>query len=133
MGRGFGMAWQHSIFSDPPSPQRLWVWQDVRWMNARLFCAARDFGGVSDLQLVQAKIGEMALGRQQCIAHLPRCLDRGCCRSRYAEAAMAKYHATEAAQEVGSAVQVFGGKGVTKGYVVESISGCPRIAHLRAP
>ena len=46
---------------------------------------------------------------------------------------MAKYHATEAAQEViDSAVQIFGGKGVTKGYVVESLyQMCPRIAHLR--
>jgi acyl-CoA dehydrogenase len=35
---------------------------------------------------------------------------------------MAKYHATETAQQViDAAVQLHGGKGVTKGYIVESL------------
>ena len=35
---------------------------------------------------------------------------------------MAKYHATETAQQViDTAVQLHGGKGVTKGYIVESL------------
>ena len=40
------------------------------------------------------------------------------------EAAMAKYHATETAQQViDAAVQLHGGKGVTKGYIVEVCTG----------
>lgn len=88
--------------------------------------AERDiFGGkLGDLQLVQAKIGEMALGVDTSALLVYRAAwtkDRAAERVTR-EAAMAKYHATETAQQViDSAVQLHGGKGVTKGYVVESL------------
>lgn len=88
--------------------------------------ANRDiFGGkLGDLQLVQAKIGEMALGVDASALLVYRAAwTKDCAAERVTrEAAMAKYHATETAQKViDAAVQLHGGKGVTKGFIVESL------------
>ncbi len=83
------------------------------------------FGGkLSDLQLVQAKIGEMALGIDSSALLVYRAAwTKDCFAKRVTrEAAMAKYHATETAQNIiDSAVQLHGGKGVTKGNIVEAL------------
>lgn len=83
------------------------------------------FGGkLGDLQLVQAKIGDMALGVDASALLVYRAAwTKDCAAERVTrEAAMAKYHATETAQQViDAAVQLHGGKGVTKGYIVESL------------
>ncbi|MDH3713623.1 MAG: acyl-CoA dehydrogenase family protein [Gammaproteobacteria bacterium] len=83
------------------------------------------FGGhLSDLQLVQGHIADMALAIDAAALLVYRAAwvkDAGAPRvSR--EAAMAKLFATEKAQEViDKAVQIHGGDGVRKGCVVESL------------
>ena len=83
------------------------------------------FGGkLGDLQLVQAKIGEMALGVDSSALLVYRAAwTKDCAAERVTrEAAMAKYHATETAQQViDAAVQLHGGKVITKGYIVEAL------------
>ena len=81
-------------------------------------------GKLVDLDLVQAKIGEMALGVDSSALLVYRAAwTKDCAAERVTrEAAMAKYHATETAQQViDAAVQLHGGKGVTKGYIVEAL------------
>ena len=85
----------------------------------------RMFGGVlADLQMTQAKLAEMAMAVDASALLVYRAawtrdvLGRRITR----EAAMAKLHATEAAQRViDDAVQMFGGLGVTSGMTVESL------------
>lgn len=83
------------------------------------------FGGtLSDLQLVQGKLADMALDVDASALLVYRSAwVKDCMADRVTrEAAMAKLYATEAAQRViDAAVQLHGGKGVTKGYVVESL------------
>jgi len=79
---------------------------------------------MTDLQMVQGHLAEMALQVDAAALLIQRAAwtkDRGAPRvSR--EAAMAKLHATEIAQDViDRAVQLFGGDGVRKGTVVESL------------
>lgn len=89
---------------------------------------ARDrkmFGGVlGDLQLSQAALAEMATEIDASALLIYRAAwakDRGAARVTR-EAAMAKMHATEAAQRViDRAVQLFGGLGVTRGVKVEEL------------
>ena len=81
-------------------------------------------GTLGELQLVQSKIGEMALGVDSSALMIYRAAwTKDCAADRVTrEAAMAKYHATETAQQViDAAVQLHGGKGVTKGYIVEAL------------
>ena len=81
-------------------------------------------GTLGELQLVQSKIGEMALGVDSSALMIYRAAwTKDCAAERVTrEAAMAKYHATETAQQViDAAVQLHGGKGVTKGYIVEAL------------
>lgn len=83
------------------------------------------FGGrLSDLQLVQASIAEMALDADASALLVYRAAwlkDQGAARVTR-EAAMAKLHATETAQTtIDKAVQLFGGAGVTTGSVVEAL------------
>ena len=79
---------------------------------------------LSQLQMVQAHIAEMALGVDASALLIYRAAwtrDQGAPRITR-EAAMAKLHATETAQQViDSAVQLFGGDGVRKGMIVESL------------
>jgi acyl-CoA dehydrogenase len=83
------------------------------------------FGGVlSDLQLVQGKISDMAVAIDTSALMVYRSAwTKDCVADRVTrEAAMAKLHATESAQLViDAAVQLHGGLGVTKGNVVESL------------
>jgi acyl-CoA dehydrogenase len=82
------------------------------------------FAGVlADFQLTQAKLAEMATTIDSSALLIYRAAwqrDQG--RGVTKEAAMAKLAATEGAQQViDAAVQMFGGLGVTRGQVVESL------------
>ncbi len=79
---------------------------------------------LSELQMVQGHIADMALGVDASALLVYRAAwtkDSGAARVTR-EAAMAKLHATETAQEViDKAVQIHGGDGVRKGCIVESL------------
>jgi acyl-CoA dehydrogenase len=79
---------------------------------------------LSDLQLTQAAIADMATAIDTSALLVYRAAwtkDQGVVRVTR-EAAMAKMHATEAAQTViDKAIQIFGGLGVTKGVKVEEL------------
>ena len=81
-------------------------------------------GTLSDLQMVQASIAEMALDVDAAALLVYRAAwakDMGAERITR-EAAMAKLFATERAQRViDKAVQIHGGDGVRRGHVVESL------------
>jgi acyl-CoA dehydrogenase len=83
------------------------------------------FGGVlADLQLTQAKLADMALDVDTSALLVYRAAwTRDVGKRRITrEAAMAKLHATEAAQRVAdAAVQMFGGLGVASGNVAEQL------------
>jgi acyl-CoA dehydrogenase len=83
------------------------------------------FGAMlADLQLTQAKLAEMALDVDTSALLVYRAAwARDVQKRRITkEAAMAKLHATEAAQRViDAAVQMFGGLGVASGNIVESL------------
>lgn len=89
----------------------------ARVTQRELFGAA-----MAELPLVQAQLAQMALDVDTSALLVYRSAwtrDRGAARVTR-EAAMAKYHATEAAQRViDQAVQMFGGLGVTTGVPVE--------------
>lgn len=83
------------------------------------------FGGpMSQLQLIQTKLGEMSLDIDASSLLIYRAAwtkDKGTKRITK-EAAMAKLFATEAAQRViDEAVQIFGGSGVVSGFAVEQL------------
>jgi acyl-CoA dehydrogenase len=90
-----------------------------RASERRIFGAA-----LSDLQMVQASIAEMALDIDAAALLVYRAAwvkDMGAARLTR-EAAMAKLFATERAQEViDKAVQIHGGEGVRRGHIVESL------------
>jgi len=79
---------------------------------------------LAELQMVQGHIADMALEIDTSALLVYRAAwtkDMGAARVTR-EAAMAKLHATEAAQRViDTAVQLYGGDGVRKGSVVESL------------
>ncbi len=85
----------------------------------------RMFGGVlADLQITQAKLADMAMAVDASALLVYRAAwTRDVQKRRITrEAAMAKLHATEAAQRViDDAVQIFGGLGVTTGITVEAL------------
>ncbi|HEV2130475.1 MAG TPA: acyl-CoA dehydrogenase family protein [Longimicrobiaceae bacterium] len=92
----------------------------VRWTTER-----QAFGKpLSDFQLTQARLAEMALAVDASALLVYRAAwtkDAGAERVTR-EAAMAKLHATEAAQRViDDAVQLFGGRGVVSGETVEQL------------
>ena len=125
-GRGFGIAMATlDVFRSTVAAAALGMAR--RALDETLdYSEAREiFGGkLGDMQLVQAKIGEMALGVDASALLVYRAAwTKDCAADRVTrEAAMAKYHATETAQQViDAAVQLHGGKGVTKGYIVESL------------
>ncbi len=79
---------------------------------------------LSDLQLTQARLADMAVDIDASALLIYRAAwTRDCVADRVTrEAAMAKLYATEAAQQVvDSAVQLFGGLGVTSGVKVEEL------------
>ncbi len=125
-GKGFGIAMATlDVFRSTVAAAALGMAR--RALDETLdYAAERNiFGGkLGDLQLVQAKIGEMALGVDSSALLVYRAAwTKDCAAERVTrEAAMAKYHATETAQQViDAAVQLHGGKGVTKGYIVEAL------------
>jgi acyl-CoA dehydrogenase len=79
---------------------------------------------LAELQMVQGHVADMALGIDAAALLVYRAAwtkDMGAARVTR-EAAMAKLHATETAQEViDKAVQLHGGDGVRRGHVVESL------------
>ena len=79
---------------------------------------------LADLQMTQAALADMALGidaSQLLILRAAWAKDRGQERVTR-EAAMAKLHATESAQQIiDQAVQIFGGMGVKSGTMVERL------------
>ncbi len=83
------------------------------------------FGGrLGDLQMTQAKLADMATGMESAALLTYRSAwVRDVKKARVTrEAAMAKMHATEMAQEVvDGAVQIFGGLGVKSGHPVERL------------
>ena len=87
--------------------------------------ARRMFGAtLGDLQLTQAKLGEMATAIDAAALLTYRAAWQRDVRNERAtrEAAMAKMAATESAQQViDAAVQLFGGRGVARGEVVERL------------
>ena len=98
-----------------------------RALDAALTRAAdrRLFGApLADLQMTQAKLAEMALEVDTSALLVYRAAwtkDSGAARITR-EAAMAKLHASEAAQRViDAAVQIFGGLGVVSGHPVERL------------
>jgi len=79
---------------------------------------------LAELQLTQAKLAEMALDVDASALLVYRAAwTRDCVADRVTrEAAMAKLHATESAQQViDKAVQLFGGRGVQRGEKVEEL------------
>lgn len=79
---------------------------------------------LSALQMTEAAIAEMATDIDASALLIYRSAwAKDCYQDRVTrEAAMAKLHATEAAQKIiDQAVQLFGGKGVTRGSMVESL------------
>ena len=83
------------------------------------------FGGtLSDLQLVQGKISDMAVDVDASALLVYRSAwTKDCAAERVTrEASMAKLYATEAAQRgIDAAVQLHGGHGVVRGNIVESL------------
>src|SRR5690606_31486559 len=79
---------------------------------------------LADLQMVQASLADMALGidaSQLLILRAAWAKDRGQPRVTR-EAAMAKLHSTDGAQQIiDQAVQIFGGMGVKSGTMVERL------------
>lgn len=125
-GKGFGIAMATlDVFRSTVAAAALGMAR--RALDATLdHISAREiFGGtLGDLQLVQAKVGEMALGVDASALLVYRAAwTKDIAADRVTrEAAMAKYHATETAQQViDTAVQLHGGKGVTKGNIVEAL------------
>lgn len=87
--------------------------------NRKLFGAP-----LANLQMTQAKIADMAVAVDASALLIYRAAwTKDCIAERVTrEASMAKLYATEAAQEVvDQAVQLFGGKGVSKGNKVEEL------------
>ena len=125
-GRGFGIAMATlDVFRSTVAAAALGMARRALDETLDYTSERNIFGGkLGDLQLVQAKIGEMALGVDSSALLVYRAAwtkDRAAERVTR-EAAMAKYHATETAQQViDAAVQLHGGKGVTKGYIVEAL------------
>jgi acyl-CoA dehydrogenase len=79
---------------------------------------------LSALQMTQAKIAQMAVdvdASALLVYRAAHAKDSGAARITR-EAAMAKWYATEAASRVAdAAVQLFGGRGVTRGEIVERL------------
>ena len=94
--------------------------ETVRHVTARQVFGAP----LSEYQMTQAKIADMALAIDASALLVYRSAwTRDCIADRVTrEAAMAKLHATESAQQViDQAVQLFGGRGVTAGVKVEEL------------
>lgn len=125
-GRGFGLAmatldvFRSTVAAAALGMARRAMDETLTHVNQREL-----FGGVlADLQLVQGKISDMAVGIDTSALLVYRSAwTKDCVAERVTrEAAMAKLHATESAQQtIDAAVQLQGARGVVKGNVVESL------------
>lgn len=125
-GRGFGIAMATlDVFRTTVAAAALGMARRALDETLTHISQRKLFGGVlGDLQLVQGKVSDMALGVDSSALLVYRSAwTKDCVADRVTrEAAMAKLHATESAQRViDAAVQLHGGKGVTKGNIVESL------------
>jgi len=125
-GRGFGIAMATlDVFRTTVGAAALGMARRALDETLRHVSTRKLFGGtLSDLQLVQGKLSDMAMGVDSSALLVYRSAwTKDCIAERVTrEAAMAKLHATESAQMViDSAVQLHGGHGVTKGNIVESL------------
>ncbi len=125
-GRGFGIAMATlDVFRSTVAAAALGMARRAMQETLEHVSERKLFGGVlSDLQLVQGKLSDMAVAIDSSALLVYRSAwTKDCVAERVTrEAAMAKLHATESAQQViDAAVQLHGGKGVSKGHIVESL------------
>ena len=125
-GRGFGIAMATlDVFRSTVAAAALGMARRAMDETLEHVSQRKLFGGtLSDLQLVQGKLSDMAVAVDTSALLVYRSAwTKDCIADRVTrEAAMAKLHATESAQQViDAAVQLHGGKGVTRGNVVESL------------
>lgn len=125
-GQGFGVAMATlDVFRSTVGAAALGFARRALDEAVKHSTARKIFGGaLSDLQLTKAKIADMALSVDAAALLIYRSAwtkdVKGARVSR--ESAMAKLFATEEAQKViDSAVQIFGGLGVTRGNIAESL------------
>ena len=125
-GRGFGIAMATlDVFRSTVAAAALGMARRALDETLSHVSNRQLFGGtLSDLQLVQGKLSDMALGIDSSALLVYRSAwTKDCVAERVTrEAAMAKLHATETAQQViDAAVQLHGGHGVRRGHIVESL------------
>lgn len=125
-GRGFGLAMATlDVFRSTVAAAALGMARRAMDETLNHVAERKLFGGVlADLQLVQGKISDMAVGIDSSALLVYRSAwIKDCVADRVTrEAAMAKLHATESAQQtIDAAVQLQGARGVVKGNVVESL------------
>ncbi|MEO0681638.1 MAG: acyl-CoA dehydrogenase family protein [Pseudomonadota bacterium] len=125
-GRGFAMAMANlDVFRSTVGAAALGFARRALDEAAARVRDRNVFGApMGDLQMVQGHLADMALEIDAAALLVYRAAwtkDQGAARVTR-EAAMAKLHATEAAQRViDAAVQLFGGEGVRRGNIVESL------------
>ncbi len=125
-GRGFGIAMATlDVFRSSVAAAALGMARRALDETLDHVTTRKLFGGtLADLQLVQGKLSDMAMGVDTSALLVYRSAwTKDCVADRVTrEAAMAKLHATESAQQViDAAVQLHGGKGVQRGHIVESL------------
>lgn len=125
-GRGFGIAMATlDVFRASVAAAALGMARRALDETLTHVTTRKLFGGtLADLQLVQGKLSDMAMGVDTSALLVYRAAWTKDCRADRVtrEAAMAKLHATESAQQViDAAVQLHGGKGVQYGNIVESL------------
>lgn len=125
-GRGFGMAMATlDVFRSTVAAAALGMARRALDESLDHTTSRKIFGGVlSDMQLVQGKLSEMALGIDASALLVYRSAwTKDCVADRVTrEAAMAKLFSTESAQQtIDAAVQLHGALGVQRGNVVESL------------
>lgn len=125
-GRGFGIAMATlDVFRSSVAAAALGMARRALDETLHHVGERKLFGGtLADLQLVQGRLSDMAMGVDSSALLVYRSAwTKDCIADRVTrEAAMAKLHATESAQQViDAAVQLHGGKGVQSGHIVESL------------
>ena len=125
-GRGFGIAMATlDVFRSTVAAAALGMARRALDETLNHVSNRKLFGGtLSDLQLVQGKLSDMALGIDSSALLVYRSAwAKDCIADRVTrEAAMAKLHATETAQQIiDTAVQLHGGHGVRRGHIAESL------------
>lgn len=125
-GRGFGIAMATlDVFRSTVAAAALGMARRALDEALKHVQGRQAFGAtLADLQLVQAMLADMAVAIDTSALLVYRSAwTRDCVANRVTrEAAMAKLHATESAQQViDMAVQLHGGKGVQRGSIVESL------------